>query len=214
MPTARLSRSEQTERNRTRLLDAARRLFMARGYHAATLEQIAEEAGFSKGVVYSQFHSKADLFMTLLEARIEERAAENARLVKDIAGERAIATLFENAVRIARAEPEWGLLVIEFRVHAARARDVNRRYAAAHERTLEGLAGVVAQVYEHAGERPPFEPRQVAEVILAIGAGTQLEQAADSGALGGPLAGQLFARLLTQPVAIAADGASRSRRLA
>jgi AcrR family transcriptional regulator len=65
-----LSRVEQTERNRSLVLDAARDVFMARGYHAATLEQIAESAGFSRGVVYSQFESKADLFLSLLEARI------------------------------------------------------------------------------------------------------------------------------------------------
>ena len=42
---------------------------------------------FSKGVVYSQFESKADLFLALLEARIEERAAENARLAESLAGD-------------------------------------------------------------------------------------------------------------------------------
>jgi AcrR family transcriptional regulator len=55
----RLTRAEQSERNRGLVLAAARRVFLARGYHGATLEQIADEAGFSKGVVYSQFESKA-----------------------------------------------------------------------------------------------------------------------------------------------------------
>ena len=83
----RLSRTEQVGRNRALVLDAARRVFLARGYHAATLEQIAEEAGFSKGVVYSQFDSKADLFLALLEARISERAVENARLAESMPGD-------------------------------------------------------------------------------------------------------------------------------
>src|SRR3954462_12033994 len=80
MPT-RLSRAEQVERNRELVLDAARRVFLARGYAGATLEAIAEEAGFSKGVVYSQFDGKAHLLLTLLDARIAERAAQNARVV-------------------------------------------------------------------------------------------------------------------------------------
>ena len=75
----RLSRDEQNDRNRALLFAAARRVFLARGYHAATLEQIADEAGFSKGVVYSRFASKADMFLALLEDRIAERAgAERA----------------------------------------------------------------------------------------------------------------------------------------
>src|SRR5580693_4443956 len=72
--STRLSRAEQNDRNRALLFAAARRVFLARGYHAATLEQIADEAGFSKGVVYSRFASKADLFLALLEDRIAERA--------------------------------------------------------------------------------------------------------------------------------------------
>ena len=71
----RLSRAEQNDRNRALLLAAARRVFLERGYYAATLDQIADEAGFSKGAVYSRFASKADMFLALLEDRIAERAA-------------------------------------------------------------------------------------------------------------------------------------------
>src|SRR6266581_3253289 len=84
MSPVKMSRDEQVERNRQLVLAAARRVFLARGYAGATLDAIAEEAGFSKGVVYSQFDSKADLFLALLEARIAERAAENARLAESL----------------------------------------------------------------------------------------------------------------------------------
>ena len=63
---ARMSRSAR----RAQLLAAAREVFGAHGYHAATLEEIAEEAGFSRGVVYSRFKTKADLFLAMLEERI------------------------------------------------------------------------------------------------------------------------------------------------
>src|SRR5689334_21301772 len=101
--TTRLSRAEQTERNRTRVLAAARRAFLARGYHGATLEQIADEAGFSKGVVYSQFRNKADLFLALLEARIAERAAENAGLAEGLAGDEGFARLVDHVAAVQRA---------------------------------------------------------------------------------------------------------------
>jgi AcrR family transcriptional regulator len=170
---------------------------MARGYHGATLEQIADEAGFSKGVVYSQFESKSDLFMSLLDERIAERARENAEVAEGLSGASGLAALLDHIVRVGRSEPEWGLLVIEFRVHAARDPELNRRYAAAHARTIAGGAEVVAAVYERAGEEPPFPPRQLAEIALAIGAGAQLEQAADPDALQGPLVAQLLYGLLT-----------------
>src|SRR5262252_5699696 len=99
----RLTRTEQAERNRTLVLDAARQVFLARGYHNATLEQIADEAGFSKGVVYSQFASKADLFLALLDARIAERAAENERIAGKAAGAAALRALLRNFEADARA---------------------------------------------------------------------------------------------------------------
>jgi AcrR family transcriptional regulator len=192
----RLRRPEQTERNRALLLAAARRVFLARGYHGATLEQIADDAGFSKGVVYSQFRSKADLFLALLDERIAERARDNVRVVtalaQDVGGWRGVVAMIEHAARIARAEPQWGLLVIEFRVHAARDSALNERYAAAHERTIEGVADVVRRLYEVVTEEPPGPVRQVAEFVLAVGAGAELEQAVN----GDGLPGALLERLL------------------
>src|SRR3954454_16823751 len=102
--TVRIGRSEQTERNRAAVLAAARRVFLARGYHAASLDQISEEAGFSKGVVYSQFRNKADMFLALLEDRITERAEENARLVETLTGPDAVLRLAEQLVSGSRDE--------------------------------------------------------------------------------------------------------------
>src|SRR5262245_12246383 len=121
MSARRLGREAQVERNRRLLLAAARRVFLARGYHGATLEAIAVEAGFSKGVVYSQFESKADLFLALLDERIGERAAENAKVVREAGGgAAAVAALCALGRRRARKETDWNLLLFEFRAQAAR----------------------------------------------------------------------------------------------
>ena len=199
----RLTRAEQAARNRVLVLDAARRVFLARGYHGATLEQIADEAGFSKGVVYSQFESKADLFLALLEARISERAAENARLAESLPGGDLLA-LIDHFTRGDQATPGWQLLVIEFRVHAARDVELSRRYAAVHARTVDALAGVIAEIWAQDSQAPAIAPRRLAEIMLAFSTGATLEQAASPDALGGHLlAAQLAQALepLVQPTA-------------
>jgi AcrR family transcriptional regulator len=188
----RQSRAEQNERNRVLVLGAARQVFLARGYHAATLDEIADEAGFSRGVVQSRFGNKADLFLALLEERIAERAAENERLAGGLAGPEGTRALRENAARRNRAELDWGLLLIEFRVHAARDPELGRRYAALHARTRQGLADLVAAVYRRAGQPPPFPPQEMAQMILAIEAGIRLEQEAEPG---GPAPSAAFERL-------------------
>jgi len=184
--SSRLSRAEQNDRNRALLLAAARRVFLARGYYAATLEQIADEAGFSKGVVYSRFASKADMFLALLEDRIQERAAQNARAATELAGSGDFDALLDLAQQAERAAPGWRLLVTEFRIHAARDPELNRRYAALHARAVEGIARALVSISEGVGATFPSPPRQLAELVLAIEAGLALEQSANPDALGGP----------------------------
>ena len=198
---SRLTRVEQSRRNRELVLAAARRMFLTRGYHGASLEQIADAAGFSKGVVYSQFESKADLFLALLEQRIDERAGDNTRLVEELAAsdgltvDQGLTALAEHVTRRDRADPEWGLLVIEFRVHAARNPDLNRRYGEVHERTVAGVARVVARIYDRAGEALPLPALELARLLLTVGAGARLEQATNSEVLPNALVAELLARL-------------------
>ena len=199
----RLSRAEQNERNRALVLEAARRIFLARGYHAATLDEIADQAGFSRGVVQSRFGNKADLFLALLEERITERAVQNARLAEGLAeglaGAEGMRVVREHAARRNRAELDWGLLLIEFRVHAARHADLGRRYAELHARARQALAGVITGIYERAGQPPPSGPEEMAQMILTVEAGIRLEQAAEPGRPEAPAAFERLRGFIESP---------------
>ena len=165
----RLIRSLQVERNRQLVLEAARRVFLAKGYAGSSLETIAEEAGFSKGVVYSQFDSKADLFLALLERRISERAQQNERVAAESTGAASVTALIHLAMRNFLEDPEWALLVAEFRIQAARDASLNSRYAEVHARTVDRLAHVLARVHERAGLSPVISPDAMAAFVLALG---------------------------------------------
>ena len=184
--SSRLSRAEQNDRNRALLLAAARRVFLERGYYAATLDQIADEAGFSKGAVYSRFASKADMFLALLEDRIAERAAQNAELAAELADTGNFGALLDLAEQAERGAPGWRLLVTEFRVHAARDPELNRRYAALHAQAVDGVAQTFVQVSKEGARDFPVPPRQLAELWLTIETGRALEQIANPDAFGGP----------------------------
>jgi AcrR family transcriptional regulator len=212
MPARRLRRDELVVRNRDRLLAAARAVFLERGFHGATLDAIAEEAGFSKGVVYSQFESKADLFLTLLEARIEERAEQNERIARAQGGSAALTALVSLAERAEEAEPAWTLLLLEFRAHAARESALNERYARLHGRTVERLAGLLARVLAEEPGDPIGPPQLLAELVLAVGAGSALERFVRPGAL----PPRTLAHLLIRAAGIAAPPpvAARTRAAA
>jgi AcrR family transcriptional regulator len=170
-------------RNREAILAVARRVFLERGYAGATLELIAEEAGFSKGVMYSQFASKADLYVTLLNRRIDERAQEQDQIVREHSGQEAIAELLESFARDAARESAWTLATIEFRALASRDADLNGLYAAAHARTVDRFASTLERITDGSTTRLAMPPRQTAELLLALGAGLVLEWAANPDAL-------------------------------
>src|SRR5437899_355118 len=69
----RLTRAARKEQTRSEILEAARAVFLRRGFHAASLDEIAEEAGYTKGAVYSSFESKDELFLGVLDRHFMRR---------------------------------------------------------------------------------------------------------------------------------------------
>ena len=64
----RLTRQESKEVTRTRLIEAAERVFVRRGFDEASVEEISESAGYSRGAFYSNFESKEQLFLAVIDS--------------------------------------------------------------------------------------------------------------------------------------------------
>jgi AcrR family transcriptional regulator len=133
--------------------------------------------------VYSQFGGKAELFMALLERRIEERAKQNEAATKWRKGETGVRELLRVGAEDGAAEPGWSRLLVEFRAVAARDPMLNRRYSEAHERTVQGVVAVLDRIYARAEVEPVAPLESIAEFILAVGSGVALEKAANVEAL-------------------------------
>ena len=172
----RLSRERQRQVNREAVLDAAVRVFRERGYQGTTLEAIAETAGFSRGVTYSQFSSKADLFLAALERRRAERAA--GQHTAAAAGDDPWRSFIDEIVEQQMADPAWILATMEFRATAMRDPEVARRYRALHAVSLRDLAADLAAIYGRTGLAPPAPPDALARVLAAMGAGAVMEETA------------------------------------
>ena len=176
---SRLTRPEQTERNRRLVLDAAGKLFRSKGFHGASLEEVADEAGFSKGVIYSQFGGKDDLALALMEERSQRRIRMSREIAESAPTGEAIREIARQHRDFQQADADWTLLVIEFRIHAARTPALNRRYAALHRKTLEGVAGIFEVLISRGDLHPRFEPADFARFIAAMDSGNVLERLAE-----------------------------------
>jgi len=171
MARMRLTRSESAALTRSELLEAAERRFFSDGYHGTTLEAIAEEAGFSKGAVYSAFDSKADLFMALFDTIVDQRLEAIATLFADhpMGGSR-ISTLADRPVE--DRDQQFFLLAMEFLLHAGRDPKLLAQFASHYRRMSAGLA-------ELATEATPLGADSWAIVTLALANGLALERLID-----------------------------------
>ena len=82
----RLTREEKKARTRAQLIDAAATVFARRGFVAASLDEVAEEAGLTKGAVYSNFASKEELFQGVIEDRLNEPMKHAADVIDSTMG--------------------------------------------------------------------------------------------------------------------------------
>src|SRR3954452_12890746 len=112
---ARNRREIKQEQTRARLLEAAAAVFARSGYHGATLAEVAAEAGFTKGAVYSNFESKEALFLALVDQEISKRVREIGTVVETAAAGGDIEAEAERQFqRFVREEPHWPFLFYEF----------------------------------------------------------------------------------------------------
>ena len=111
-PPSRLSRDERRAQTRERLLDAAAEVFNRLGYHGASLEAVAEAAGYTKGAVYSNFASKAELFVEVFrDAAKRDLAAVDGAAAQGSCIERLEAAVAAHARRaLGRRRLAWALL--------------------------------------------------------------------------------------------------------
>src|SRR5438876_9149012 len=121
--TKRLTRTEQRERARERLLEAAARMLSRRGYHGAPVDAIAEEAGYTSGALYSHFGSKEGLFLALLEERLAEDVRRYEEAFRGPGDPRERATrAAEIWTKSLREDPDAFPLFMEFWAAAVRDR--------------------------------------------------------------------------------------------
>lgn len=173
----RLTRSQRQEQTRAQLIEAALRVFLRRGFHGASLDEIADEAGYTTGAVYSNFKGKDDLFLAVLDAEARRRLPHHVELLLE--GSRSL----EEGLRASARElasypidhPGWTGIYVEFWTHASRRPELRRKVAEQHERLLDTVGALVEEWAGRWGFEFRLPPREVVRGIYAISRGMGLE---------------------------------------
>jgi AcrR family transcriptional regulator len=172
----RLTRVESRERTRMRIIDAATVLFLRNGFQATSLEQVADEAGYTVGAVYSNFESKAAMGIAVID---ELYACEEQRLIESLAKvpEGDVDAAFETLSAWADStigDPDWTRLEIEtFSAHEESYRVAT---AARHARLRARCRELIARRLLRDSS---LDPDLLATAMVGLALGIGLQRAAD-----------------------------------
>lgn len=198
-PRPRTRRDEQRERTRGELLDAAAGTFARHGFHGASVDLIAEAAGYTKGAVYSNFRSKEELFLELLDRQLDATVDILAALVDEVPPEERAEALAARAADLEVLEGDWFLLEAEFLLYAARNPDpsVRERVAARQRQTRARITELIQRHLDDVAADPAIVAEDLARLLMATADGlTQAalvdDTARDSGRIFGLLIGILL----------------------
>jgi AcrR family transcriptional regulator len=211
------SRAQKQARTRAELLATAAKVFARRGYDGASVEEIAEQAGYSHGAVYSNFEGKADLFLAVFEEYMAERAQELAATQVAVAEDapleaRARALADQWMERFAK-DRESFVLHMEFIAHADRDPELAGRFGSRSAALREAISRYIVQYQEEAGIELALPPDDLALVLRALGIGLAVEALVSPEAVREGLYGDFVELLVTllQDREVPAGGASPQR---
>ena len=138
----RLTREESKELTRLRLIEAAERLFIRRGYDDASVEDISEMAGYSRGAFYSNFDNKEQVFLAVID-RLRPKALDNIlqRVSEPVERIAAVRNWFANQWRL----KDFIALRMEFSRRAFRDRSVRTHLAELLRQELETYSASVGR---------------------------------------------------------------------
>ncbi len=177
----RLTRAESQERTRAALVEAATKLYLRDGFKATSLDDVAEEAGYSRGAVHSNFDSKAELGAAVLD-ELYRNAADSAAETLRSGGlgdlGKVVKTMADWA-QVAIATPAW--IRLEMEVAGASAYNDETRAATAKRvgYMREMASAVFAEAAHESGAPLAFDPDTTALMVISTAFGLGFQSAAD-----------------------------------
>jgi AcrR family transcriptional regulator len=173
------TRTEKQARTRAELIATAATVFAQRGYEGASVEEIAEQAGYSHGAVYSNFSGKSDLFLAVFEQYMADRAQELAATQAGIDGDAPLETrarsLADQWMERFASDRESFLLHLEFLAASRREPELARRFGNRSAALRETITAFIAHHQEEEGATVPLPPSELALILRALGIGLAIE---------------------------------------
>lgn len=179
MSKVRLTREQSRDQTRQRLLDAAQSIFLSKGFVAASVEDIAEQAGYTRGAFYSNFSSKSELFLQLLKRDHENVMADMRAIFKGGESRSQMEARVLDYYSAHFRENDCFLLWMEGKLQAARDPDFRVGFVACLRELRAATTEYIRQFSAQVGTPLPLPAEQLAVGLLALSDGMQFSVAFD-----------------------------------
>lgn len=170
---------------RDRVLEAASEVFAERGFHGASVEDICDRAGFTRGAFYSNFASKDDLVLELssrqaraLVERIRAAAGREGASAEDVVTD-VFASLADDTAR----QDRWLVLTTEFTLHAIRDAGARTAWADQQRDIRQALIDVVDEAVGKRGITLPMPTEIFVRAAMALANGSMTQRLVEPGSL-------------------------------
>jgi AcrR family transcriptional regulator len=175
--TRRLTRKEKQAHTRSCLMKSAAKVFARRGLQQASIDEVTEDAGFTKGAFYANFKSKEELFLAMLDERFAQRLKEiDTAVASDEIPEVQAQRAGADFVRFLSADRSWQRLFFEFAAYAARNEEFREELVTRHRALRERIAELYSRRAGEVGLTPPIPFEQVSLMTFAMAHGIALEK--------------------------------------
>lgn len=183
MPTTPQKRvTKRRGETRQRLLDAALEVFADYGFGRATVEQVCERGGYTRGAFYSNFATLDEMFFAMWEQRSTamlndlRSAVETARgATEGLSGADEVAAVAERVLAVVPVDDQWYRINAEFTAHALRHPSLKRALAAREAAILTTIIPIVESALGEVGRRIVGDPDALGRALVAIHDGTSIQ---------------------------------------
>lgn len=195
-------RQRRKEETHQRLLAAAQRVMARKGYARATVDEIAREAGCTKGAFYFHFNSKEDMFMALLEKRFREQQEMLSVTFASLEPpHEAVRQSLEAVFVYSSRNPDWTLLFMEFWLYAARHEKARQRLAQVNAMWRAFLTKILQRGQEEGIINPRIDATVAASALMGLVSGINLQSRVDRRAVPMPAVLEPLSRVFAYGIA-------------
>jgi TetR/AcrR family transcriptional regulator, transcriptional repressor of aconitase len=167
-PRKRLTREESQAQTRAKLMTVGREHFLRHGLGGAVAEKIAEDAGYSRGALYSNFDGKEDQFLAVIREEQDRRMESFRSIFKKEPSAKQRLRRMREAIADLYTDPDWIVLRAEFEAGALRNERIRRTFVEVHREQVRDGGNLIRNLARSSEIHMGVKPNEFIMIILNL----------------------------------------------